>query len=180
MRESIVIKFNKEFVKGNQYININDYNGKAFQDNTPMFYWQSRDVFNLLISIVEYIELNCKVKLTDKQLYGKGSIIDRLVPYQRQYNEFHTQPKLQGVSTEQGLNTNNSISPSNFPTCYPMPFNNNLMNSSPNVNFNNNSQNVNELFNMNINNQNYFGKIIEMFFHEQEKILESYKETIEK
>ena len=61
-----------------------------------------------------------------------------------------------------------------------MPFNNNLMNSSPNVNFNNNSQNVNELFNMNmnnmnnINNQNYF-KIIEMFFHEQEKIMEFLK-----
>ncbi len=108
--------------------------------------------------------------------------INQVNPYltQRQYNEFHTQPKLQGVSSDQGLNTNNSISPSNFPTCYPMPFNNNLMNSSPNVNFNNNSQNVNELFNMNINNQNYFGKIIEMFFHEQEKILESYKETIEK
>ena len=102
-------------------------------------------------------------------------------PYmtQRQYNEF-PQPKLQRVSSDLGLNTNISISPSNFPTCYQIPFNNNLTNSSPNVNFNNNSQNVNELFNMNINNQNYFGKIIEMFFHEQEKILESYKETIEK
>ena len=108
--------------------------------------------------------------------------INQINPYltQRQYNEFHSQPKLQRVSSDLGLNTNNSISPSNFPTCYLMPFNNNLMNSSPNVNFNNNSQNVNELFNMNINNQNYFGKIIEMFFHEQEKILESYKETIEK
>ena len=103
-------------------------------------------------------------------------------PYltQRQYNEYHPQPKLQRASSDLGLNTNISISPSNFPTCYQMPFNNNLMNSSPNVNFNNNSQNVNELLNMNINNQNYFGKIIEMFFHEQEKILESYKETIEK
>ena len=102
-------------------------------------------------------------------------------PYltQRQYNDY-PQPKLQRASSDLGLNTNISISPSNFPTCYQMPFNNNLMNSSPNVNFNNNSQNVNELLNMNINNQNYYGKIIEMFFHEQEKILESYKETIEK
>ena len=102
-------------------------------------------------------------------------------PYltQRQYNEY-PQPKLQRASSDLGLNTNISISPSNFPTCYQIPFNNNLMNSSPNVNFNNNSQNVNELLNMNINNQNYYGKIIEMFFHEQEKILESYKETIEK
>ena len=104
---------------------------------------------------------------------------------QRQYNEYHPPKLQQPISSDLGSNTNISISPSNFPTCYQMPFNNNLMNSSPNVNFNNNSQNVNELFNMNmnnmnnINNQNYF-KIIEMFFHEQEKIMESYKETIEK
>ena len=126
--------------------------------------------------------LNLNYNQNQVQSTQQQQEINQINPYltQRQYNEFHTQPKLQGVSTEQGLNTNNSISPSNFPTCYPMPFNNNLMNSSPNVNFNNNSQNVNELFNMNINNQNYFGKIIEMFFHEQEKILESYKETIEK
>ena len=105
---------------------------------------------------------------------------------QRQYNEYHPPKLQQRISSDLGSNTNISISPSNYPTCYQMPFNNNLMNSSPNVNFNNNSQNVNELFNMNlnnmnnINNQNYIGKIIEMFFHEQEKILESYKETIEK
>ena len=95
-------------------------------------------------------------------------------------NQNFIRPPYKTQSKDLGLNTNISISPSNFPTCYQMPFNNNLMNSSPNVNFNNNSQNVNELLNMNINNQNYFGKIIEMFFHEQEKILESYKETIEK
>ena len=84
-------------------------------------------------------------------------------------------------SSELGSNTNISINPSNYPTSYQIPFNNNLMNSSPNpVNFNN-SQNINELLNMNINNQNnYFGKIMEIFFHEQERIIESYKETIEK
>ena len=129
-----------------------------------------------------YQNLNLNYNQNQVQSPPQQQEINQVNPYltQRQYNEFHTQPKLQGVSSDQGLNTNNSISPSNFPTCYPMPFNNNLMNSSPNVNFNNNSQNANELFNMNINNQNYFGKIIEMFFHEQEKILESYKETIEK
>ena len=101
-------------------------------------------------------------------------------PYmtQRQYYDLR---KLHRTPSDIGSNTNMSINPSNFPTCYQIPFNNNLMNSSPNpVNFNNNSQNVNELFNMNMNNQNYFGKIMEVFFHEQEKILESYKETIEK
>ena len=107
-----------------------------------------------------------------------------LSPYltQRQYYDY--KQKLHKNPSDLTSNTNISINPSNFPSCYQIPFNNNLINSSPNpvnpVNFNNNSQNINELFNMNINNQNYFGKIMEIFFHEQEKIVESYKETIEK
>ena len=89
--------------------------------------------------------------------------------------------------------TNMSINPtSNMGTCYQIPFNKlnksnpNIVNSSQgnfmgyNVLPPSNSQNFNDLVNMNINNQNYFGKIMEMFFHEQEKIIESYKETIEK
>lgn len=86
MRESIIIKFNKEFVKGNQYIDINSYNGKAFADESKIYFWQSREVYNLLAPIVEYIKVKCIAQLTDKQLYGKGSIIDRLIPYQRAYN----------------------------------------------------------------------------------------------
>ena len=105
-----------------------------------------------------------------------------LSPYltQRQYYDYRQ--RLHRIPSDLGSNTNISISPSNYPSSYQIPFNNNLINSSPNpVNFNNNSQNANELFNMNINNQNnYFGKIMEIFFHEQEKIIESYKETIEK
>ena len=105
-----------------------------------------------------------------------------LSPYltQRQYYDYRQ--KLHRNPSELGSNTNISISPSNYPTSYQIPFNDNLMNSSPNpINYNNNSQNVNELLNMKINSQNnYFGKIMEIFFHEQEKIIESYKETIEK
>ena len=101
-----------------------------------------------------------------------------LNPYMTQRQYYESRQKLHRMPS---TDTNISIAPSNFPTSYQIPFNNNLINSSPNpINFNNNSQNVNELLNMNINNQNYFGKIMEIFFHEQEKILESYKETIEK
>ena len=106
-----------------------------------------------------------------------------LSPYMTQRQYYDYRQKLYRIpSSDLGSNTNISINPSNYPTSYQIPFNNNLTNSSPNpVNFNNNSQNVNELLNMNINNQNnYFGKIMEIFFHEQEKIIESYKETIEK
>ena len=103
-----------------------------------------------------------------------------LNPYMTQRQYYESRQKLHRMpSSDLGSNTNISIAPSNFPTSYQIPFNNNLINSSPNpINFNSNSQNVNEL--LNINNQNYFGKIMEIFFHEQEKILESYKETIEK
>jgi hypothetical protein len=42
----------------------------------------------------------------------------------------------------------------------------------------NNNQNVNELVNININNQNVISKMMEIFLKEQNKIIESYKETI--
>ena len=104
-----------------------------------------------------------------------------LSPYMTQRQYYDYRQKMNKVPSDLGSNTNVSINPSNFPTCYQMPFNNNLINSSPNpINFNNNSQNVNEFLNMNMNNQNYFGKIMEIFFNEQKKILDSYKETIEK
>ena len=105
-----------------------------------------------------------------------------LSPYMTQRQYYDYRQRLHRVPSDLGSNTNISINPSNYPSSYQIPFNNNLINSSPNpANFNNNSQNVNELLNMNINNQNnYFGKIMEIFFHEQEKIIESYKETIEK
>ena len=100
-------------------------------------------------------------------------------PYMTQRQYYDYREKLHRVPSDLGSNTNISINHSNFPTCYQIPFNNNLINSSPNpVNFNNNSQNVNEFINM--NSQNYFGKIMEIFFNEQKKILDSYKETIEK
>ena len=102
-----------------------------------------------------------------------------LSPYMTQRQYYDYREKLHRVPSDLGSNTNISINHSNFPTCYQIPFNNNLINSSPNpVNFNNNSQNVNEFLNM--NSQNYFGKIMEIFFNEQKKILDSYKETIEK
>lgn len=86
MRESIIIKFNKEFVKGNQYIDINTYNGKTFQDITKNYWWQSREVYNLLAPIVEMIIKKNPKSFTDKELYGRGSIVDMLIPYQRAYN----------------------------------------------------------------------------------------------
>ena len=86
MKESIVIKFNKEFVKGNQYININSFNGKTFENIMKDYWWQSREVYNLLAPIVEMIIKKSPKSFTDKELYGKGSIVDRLIPYQRAYN----------------------------------------------------------------------------------------------
>ena len=114
-------------------------------------------------------------------------ISQKINPYMTQNKPFDYQHKIKHSLSE--IPTNISVNPIN----YQIPVGaNRMMNSSPNINminssqsqfgnniFNrNNSQNINELFNMNINNQNYIGKMMEIFFNEQNKIIESYKETI--
>lgn len=107
----------------------------------------------------------------------------KMNPYMTQNNNYDYPPK-----NNLDIQKNISSSP------YQMQLNTNrMMNSSPNIinasqsnqfgnnniNFNgNNSQNMNEIYNMNISNQNYIGKMMELFFNEQNKIIESYKETI--
>ena len=98
---------------------------------------------------------------------------------QRQYYDDNGQ-KFNRIS-DLNSNPNISITPSNFSSSYGIPLKINQINSNLNpANFNNNNQNAKEILNMNINNQNYIEKIMEIFFHEQEKIVEGYKETIKK
>ena len=75
---------------------------------------------------------------------------------------------------------NNNLSQSNY---FGNSNNNiNIVTNMSNIDINripfNNSQNVNELVNININNQNLISKMMEIFLKEQNKIIESYKETI--
>lgn len=129
-------------------------------------------------------------------------IQQQLNSIQQQLNQIHLNQNLQNMNTMQtqvadNIPTNSSMSPPMNPgiqTVYQVPFNR-LVTSSPGLNFvnnsqmnpfynasnnfaqmNNNSQNVNEMMNL---NNTYFGRMFELFFNEQAKIIESYKETIE-
>lgn len=90
MDEKIIIKYNKEFVKGNQNIDINSYNviSKTFSEMPPQFYWQSHEVFNIIGTVPQFIKSSFPDKaFSEKDMYGKGSLINILVPYQKAYND---------------------------------------------------------------------------------------------
>ena len=138
------------------------------------------------------------------QLQPNYFISENLNPYKTQNKPFDHQQKIQNSLSE--VPTNLSVSPINYQnpininrmmTSSPNIINNNLSqsnyfgNSNNNINIVtnmsdidinripfNNSQNVNELVNININNQNVISKMMEIFLKEQNKIIESYKETI--
>ena len=108
-------------------------------------------------------------------------------PIMTNVNFYEMNPNNQNINSDLVTNISSNQIHSNFQIPFnklaksnPNIENNNMINYNISQNLQNNSQNLNELMNMNLNNQNYLGKIMEIFFHEQEKIIESYKETIEK
>ena len=125
---------------------------------------------------------NYKINITQQQS-PKYFISQIINPYMTQNNEFQPEIPL-----------NASASPGFIPVNYQAPINNQMLISSPNIsnssqvnqfqlenisNFNRiNNQNINDINNMDNNNQNYFEKMMEIFFNEQNKIIENYKETI--
>ena len=137
------------------------------------------------------------------QLQQNYFISENLNPYKTQNKPFNHQQKKQNSLSE--VPTNLSVSPINYQnpininrmmTSSPNIINNlsqsnyfgnsnnniNIVTNMSNIDINsipfNNNQNINELGNMNINNQNVISKMMEIFFKEQNKIIESYKETI--
>ena len=115
-------------------------------------------------------------------------ISQNINPYLTQNQSFNYQQKLNQPLSD--IPTNLSVSPSVILINCQIPTNiNRMMSSNPNVvnstqsnQFGNNIpyRNINEFSNNinNINNQHYVEKMMEKFFNEQNKIIESYKETI--
>ena len=79
-------KYYKRFVEGEQYLIINETTGKI-EESQKSYFWEQREVFNLLISRIEYIKQ--KYKVSDNDLYGRHGLISILAPYQRRYNDLH-------------------------------------------------------------------------------------------
>ena len=135
---------------------------------------------------------NNRINITQQQM-PNYFISQNINPYMTQNQHFNIQ---QNKPTLTEIPTNMSVSPSVIFINCQMPTNmNKMMNSNTNITnsmqsnqFGNNmalrNLNVNELNNMNnnmyMNNHNYMEKIMEKFFYEQNKIIESYKETIKK
>ena len=115
-------------------------------------------------------------------------ISQNINPYLTQNQSFNYQQKLNQPLSD--IPTNLSVSTSVILINCQIPTNiNRMMSSNPNVvnstqsnQFGNNIpyRNINEFSNNinNINNQHYVEKMMEKFFNEQNKIIESYKETI--
>lgn len=83
MKNKTIIKFNKLFARGKQYIYLNEITEDIVEVGKE-YYWQERLVFNRILPIVEYF--NHRFDLTDNDIYGRYGLVDCLVPCQRAYN----------------------------------------------------------------------------------------------
>lgn len=88
MTNKQIISFNKRFAKGEQNIEFGP-EGKIVKVENQ-YCWQQAAIYNKIVELVEYFEYNVK-NITDKEemaklIYGKGGLVDRLIPLQREYN----------------------------------------------------------------------------------------------
>ena len=83
-----IISFNKRFANGEQDIEF-DQKGKIVKVE-KQYYWQQTAIYNKIVGLVEYFQYNVNNIVNkeemDKLIYGKGGLVDRLVPLQREYN----------------------------------------------------------------------------------------------
>lgn len=83
-----IISFNKRFANGEQNIEFGP-EGKIVKIENQ-YYWQQTAIYNKIIELVEYFEYKVNNRADkeemDNLIYGKGGLVDRLVPLQREYN----------------------------------------------------------------------------------------------
>lgn len=79
--EETIIEFHKRFAAGEQYIEI-DATGEIVEI-PKNYYWEEREVFNIIGTIID----SAAEDLSEDYLYGKGSLVERLIPVQRSYNK---------------------------------------------------------------------------------------------
>ncbi len=81
-KERIILDFNKRFANGEQYIIIND-NGDI-EEKPKSYWWEIREVYNHILPLIESLKGK---EVSEEKIYGKGGLVDRLVPYQKEYND---------------------------------------------------------------------------------------------
>lgn len=83
MKQKDIIKFNKRFANGEQYIYI-AYNGNIVELDKN-YYWQVREVYNIILPSIQMIKAKYP-KVQDYQIYGKNGLVSQLIPIQKSYN----------------------------------------------------------------------------------------------
>lgn len=75
--------FNRRFAEGEQYLKLSP----TFEiiEEGKAFYWQERNVFNIILPIIEMLKQKYP-KMTKNELYGVKGLVSMLVPIQRAYN----------------------------------------------------------------------------------------------
>lgn len=81
VKKRIRIKFNKEFAKGNQNIEI--VNGEI-QKIEKDYYWKQQEVYNQVGPLIDWLQ--SKQEFSEDELYGELGLVEKLIPLQRQYN----------------------------------------------------------------------------------------------
>ena len=81
------ISFNKRFANGEQYIRLapgaEDANIVTVDKE---YWWQEQAVYNHVLPPIEYAKSKLGW-LSDDDVYGENGLVERLMPYQRLYNE---------------------------------------------------------------------------------------------
>lgn len=83
MKQRDVIKFNKRFANGEQYLELSE-DGRIGEIN-KIYYWQEQNVYNRILPAVQVTKKKYP-DIKDYQIYGKNGLVDQLVPLQRAYN----------------------------------------------------------------------------------------------
>ena len=77
------MKFNKRFANGDQNLILTPV--YEIIEEGKQYYWQQKDIFNIILPIVELIKQKYS-KVTDSELYGTNGLVSMLVPIQKAYN----------------------------------------------------------------------------------------------
>ena len=87
LTKNVRIGFNKRFANGEQDVRL-VCNGKEADilKDEKQYAWQHDATYNHILPLIEYAQ-NQAVLLTDNDLYGKNGLVERLIPYQRLYND---------------------------------------------------------------------------------------------
>lgn len=83
MKQKNIIRFNKRFANGEQFIYLNAVG--EIEETPKAYYWEVREVYNNILPAIQMIKSKYP-EVKDYQIYGRNGLVSQLVPIQRAYN----------------------------------------------------------------------------------------------